>query len=142
MVAFSVYIATAIFRFSAGAAISKLIAPGETARVVLAPVVFLVTTAIGGCVVARIRRDATVSLALIVLASVVVLMAIKICTTPVPWWYPAGFLTLGPATVLMAPAVVRSLGPAAKRFVSYKQVDRDVSVTGAIADDRRPERQG
>src|SRR5215472_15155041 len=46
MVAFSVYIAMAILRFSAGTAISKLIAPGETTRVVLAPVVFLVTTAI------------------------------------------------------------------------------------------------
>ena len=117
LVAFSVYIAMVILRFSAGTAISKLIAPGETTRVVLAPVVFLVTTAIGGCVVARIRRDATVSLALMVLVSVVVLIAIKICTTPVPWWYPAGFLTLGPASVLIAPAVVWSPKPAAKRIV-------------------------
>jgi hypothetical protein len=117
MVAFGVYIAMAIFRFSAGAAISKLIAPGETTRVVLAPIVFLLTSAIGGCVVAGIRREATIFLALMVLVSVVVLIAIKICTTPVPWWYQFGFLTLGPASVLIAPAVVSSLRSAAKGVV-------------------------
>jgi hypothetical protein len=114
MEAFGVYIAMAILRFSAGAAISKLIAPGETTRVVLAPIVFLLTTAIGGCVVAGIRREATIFLALMVLVSVVVLIAIKICTTPVPWWYQFGFLTLGPVSVLIAPAVVSSLRSAAK----------------------------
>jgi hypothetical protein len=117
LVAFGVYVAMAILRFAAGAAISKLVAPGETTRVVLAPIVFLVTTAIGGCVVARIRREATVSLALMVMVSVVVLIAIKICTTPVPWWYQFGFLTLGPASVLITPAVVWSRRLAPKRFV-------------------------
>jgi hypothetical protein len=115
MTAFSVYVGMVILRLSAGAAISKLISPGETTRVFLAPLLFLVTTAIGGCVVARIQREATVCLALMVMVSVVILIAIKICTTPVPWWYPAGFLTLGPASVLITPAVVWSLKPTAKR---------------------------
>jgi len=117
MTAFVVYIAMAILHCSAGAAVSKLIAPGEITRVVLAPILFLVTTAIGGCVVARIRREATLFLALMVLVSVAVLIAIKICTTPVPWWYQFGLLTLGPALVLITPAVVWSLRPPAKRVV-------------------------
>ena len=117
MTALGVYVAMAILRFSAGAAVSKLTVPGETTRVVLAPILFLLTTSIGGCLVARIRREATIFLALLVLVSVVVLIAIKICTTPVPWWYQVGFLTLGPASVVITPAVVGSLRPAAKRVV-------------------------
>ena len=120
MTAFGVFLAMVILRCSAGAAVSKLIAPGEITQVVLAPIVSLVTTAIGGCVVARIRREATVFLALLVLVSVAVLIAIKICTTPVPWWYEFGFLTLGPASVLVTPAVVWSLRPPTKRVVEYK----------------------
>lgn len=117
MLAFGVYFAMVILKLSAGAAVSKLIAPGQTGRVVLAPIVFLVTAAIGGCVIARIRREATIFLALMVTVSVVVSIAINVCTIPVPWWYKAGFLTLGPATVLTTPAVVSSLRPATKRFV-------------------------
>jgi hypothetical protein len=73
--------------------------------------VFLTTTAIGGWVASRIRRGATIFLALIVMITVAVLIDLKVCTIPVPWWYQFGFLTLGPLSVLMAPAIVGAFGP-------------------------------
>jgi hypothetical protein len=76
--------------------------------------VFLATTAIGGCAVARIRRGATIFLALMVMITVAVLIDLKICTIPVPWWYQFGFLTLGPLTVLVTPAVFVALKPRAE----------------------------
>ena len=104
-VAVGVYIIMGMLKFAADWTISKLVAPGQTTYVVLAPVVFLTTSAIGGCVAARIRRGATMLLALIVLITVAVLMELRVCTIPVPWWYQFGFLTLGPLAVIMTPTL-------------------------------------
>jgi hypothetical protein len=105
-IAMGVYVVMGMLKFAADLTISKLVAPGQTTSVVLAPVVFLTASAIGGCVAARFRRGATIFLALIVMITVAVLIYIRVCTIPVPWWYQFGFLTLGPLTVLIAPAIV------------------------------------
>ena len=104
-IAIGVYMVMGMLKFAADLTISKLIVPGPTTYVVLAPVVFLTTSAIGGCVAARLRRGATIFLALIVMITVLVLIDVKVCTIPVPWWYQLGFLALGPLAVLIAPAI-------------------------------------
>lgn len=104
-VALGVYLAMGVLKMGTDLAILKLAAPGPTAQVVLAPIVFLTTTAIGGCLAARVRRGATILLALSVMITVVVLIDLKVCTMPVPWWYQFGFLALGPLAVLITPAV-------------------------------------
>jgi hypothetical protein len=73
--------------------------------------VFLATTSIGGCAVARIRSGTTIFLALIVMAAVAVLIEVSACSIPVPWWYQLGFLTLGLLSVLFTPAVIAILKP-------------------------------
>jgi len=100
-----VYLAMVAVKYVASLTITRLVAPGQTAQVILAPILFLATAAIGGCAAARIRRGATMFLALIVMISVAVLIAIQACRIPVPWWYPVGFLTLGPLSVLFTPAL-------------------------------------
>jgi hypothetical protein len=110
-IAICVYIAMGTLKFAADVTISKFLAPERMTYVVLAPVVFLTTTAIGGWVASRIRRGATIFLALIVMITVAVLIDLKVCATPVPWWYQFGFLTLGPLAVLMAPAIVGAFAP-------------------------------
>jgi uncharacterized membrane protein len=42
---------------------------------------------------------------LIVVITVAVLMELKVCTIPVPWWYQFGFLTLGPLVVIITPTL-------------------------------------
>jgi hypothetical protein len=66
-IAMGVYDVMGMLKFAADLTISKLVAPEQTTHVVLAPVVFLTTTAIGGCVASRIRHGATIFLALIVM---------------------------------------------------------------------------
>jgi hypothetical protein len=110
-IAVGVYIVMGVLKLAADLVISKLVAPQQATQVVLAPIVFLTTAAIGGCVAARIRRGVMIFLALIVMITVVVLMELKVCTIPVPWWYQFGFLTLGPLAVLIAPAIVGALVP-------------------------------
>jgi hypothetical protein len=110
-IAMGVYIIMGTLKFAADLTISKFAAPQQTTYVILAPIVFLATTSIGGCVAARIRRGATIFLALIVMITVAVLIAAKVCTIPVPWWYQFGFLTLGPLSVLLTPAVFGVLKP-------------------------------
>jgi len=110
-IAMGVYIAVGALKLAADLTISRLVAPQQATYVVLAPVVFLTASAIGGCVAARIRRGATKFLALIVMTTVLVLIDIKVCTIPVPWWYQFGFLTLGPVTVLLTPAIFGVLKP-------------------------------
>jgi hypothetical protein len=110
-IAMCVYIAMGMLKFAADVTISKLLAPEQTTYVVLAPVVFLTTTAIGGWVASRIRRGATIFLALIVMITVAVLIDMRVCAIPVPWWYQFGFLTLGPLAVLMAPVIVGAFVP-------------------------------
>ena len=105
-VALGVYIFMGTLKFAADLMISKLAAPDPTTYIVLAPIVFLTTTAIGGCVAARIRRGATIYLALIVTITVAVLIDLKVCSVPVPWWYQFGFLTLGPLAVIITPALL------------------------------------
>jgi hypothetical protein len=85
--------------------ISKVVAPNQVTYVVLEPIVFLTTTAIGGCVAARIRGGATIFLALIVMITVAILIDVKVCSIPVPWWYQFGFLTLGPLSVIIPPTL-------------------------------------
>ena len=104
-IAICVYVAMGMLKFAADVTIAKLLAPEQATSVVLAPVVFLTTTAIGGWVASRIRRGATIFLALIVMITVAVLIDLKACAIPVPWWYQFGFLTLGPLAVLTAPAI-------------------------------------
>jgi hypothetical protein len=104
--AMGVYLVMGMLKFAADLTISKLIVPERATYVILAPVVFLTTSAIGGCVAARLRRGATIFLALIVMITVLVLLHVKVCTIPVPWWYQLGFLALGPLAVLIAPAIV------------------------------------
>jgi hypothetical protein len=108
-IAVGVYIFMGTLKFAADWIISKLVAPDQATYVVLAPIVFLTTTTIGGCVVARIRRGATMFLALIVMITVAILIGVKVCSIPVPWWYQFGFLTLGPLTVIITPSLVRHL---------------------------------
>ncbi len=100
-IAMSVYIVMEILEYAADLTISKWVAPQPTTYVVLASVVFLTASAIGGCVAARIRRGATKFLALIVMITVAVLIDLKVCTIPVPWRYEFGFLTLGPLAVII-----------------------------------------
>jgi hypothetical protein len=83
----SVYIAMEILQYAANLTISKWVAPQPTTYVVLAPAVFLTASAIGGCVAARIRRGATIFLALMVAITVAILIDVKGCSIPVPWWY-------------------------------------------------------
>lgn len=108
-VATGVYLFIEMLKFAADFTISKLFAPGQSAHVVLAPIVFLLANAIGGCVAARIRRGAPTFLALLVTITVAVLIDLKGCSIPVPWWYQFGFLTLGPLSVLVAPALLGRL---------------------------------
>lgn len=104
-IAMGVYIFMATLKFAADLMISKLVSPDQTAQVILAPIVFLTTTAIGGCVATRIRRGATIFVALMVTITVAILIDLKVCSIPVPWWYQFGFLTLGPLAVILTPAL-------------------------------------
>jgi hypothetical protein len=104
-IAMGVYLVMRMLTFAADLTISRLVAPKPTTYVILAPILFLTTSAIGGCVAARIRRRATIFLALIVMIVVAVSIYLKVCIIPVPWWYQFGFLTLGPLSVLLTPAV-------------------------------------
>ncbi len=106
IIAMGVYVAMAVMKFAADLTISKLAAPAPMTEVVLAPALFLATCAIGGCVAARIRRGASIFLALLVMITVAVLIYLKLCTIPVPWWYPLGFFTLGPLAVLIVPVIL------------------------------------
>jgi len=114
-VAMGVYIFMGMLKVAADVAISKLVAPQQWTQVVLAPIVFLTATTIGGCVAARIRRGAMILLALLVMITVAILIEVKVCTIPVPWWYRFGFLTLGPLSVLLAPSIIGVLAPANAR---------------------------
>jgi hypothetical protein len=107
-IAMGVYIVMGALKLAADLAISKFVAPRPITEVVLAPVVFLAATSIGGFVAARIRPGATIFLALMAMITVAVSIALKVCTIPVPWWYQFGFLTLGPLSVLLTPAVFRN----------------------------------
>jgi hypothetical protein len=104
-IAAGVYIVMVMLKLAADLAISKLVAPQEATQVVLAPIVFLMTTAIGGCVAARIRRGTTIFLALMVTITVAILIDLKVCSIAVPWWYQFGFLALGPLAVIVTPAL-------------------------------------
>jgi hypothetical protein len=111
LTAIAVYASMAMLKLTASVVIIGWISPSQDAGVVLAPIEFVLITAIGGCVLSRIRPDAIIFLALFVMISVLVLIAVRICTIPVPWWYQCAFLTLGPLSVLIAPAIVRALRP-------------------------------
>jgi hypothetical protein len=76
------------------------------AQVVISPFVFLAITAVGGCLAARLRREATIFLSLMVSITVVVLVALQGCRITVPWWYQFGFFVAGPINVLVAPAIL------------------------------------
>jgi hypothetical protein len=111
-IAMGVYVVMATLKLAADLAISKFVAPRPMTEVVLAPVVFLAATSVGGFVAARIRPGATIFLALMAMITVAVSIALKVCTIPVPWWYQFGFLTLGPLSVLLTPAVFGTSKPA------------------------------
>jgi hypothetical protein len=114
-VAVGVYICMGMLKFAADLMISKWVAPDQTTYVVLAPIVFLTTAAIGGCIAAQIRRGATIVLSLLVMITVAVLIQLKLCTIPVPWWYQVAFLTLGPLAVLITPSMLGVLAARAEQ---------------------------
>jgi len=105
-IAAGVYIVMAMLKLATDSMILKFVAPQQATQVVLAPIVFFSAAAIGGCVAARVRRGAMISLALMVMITVAVSIERKVCTIPVPWWYELGFLTLGPLAVLITPALI------------------------------------
>jgi hypothetical protein len=98
-----VYVVMGLLKFAADFMIAKLVAPEQMTHIVLAPIVFLAITSIGGYAAARIRWCTAVLLAFIVMITVAILIAVKPCPIPVPWWYQFGFLTLGPLSVLLTP---------------------------------------
>jgi len=103
------YVLMRILEFVANRLISKLVPADPATHVVLAPIVFLTATAIAGVIAARIRRGATIFLALMVMVTVAVAIELKVCTIPVPWWYEFGFLTLGPLAVIITPKLFARL---------------------------------
>jgi len=105
-IAIGVFLVMATLKVAIERALSTLVVLANPTQVVLAPMIFLATTSIAGCLARRIRRGATLFLALFVLLAVVVLISIRVCTIPVPWWYQLIFLTLGPLSVLIIPALV------------------------------------
>ena len=111
-IATGVYIVMGGLKLAADLAISRLVAPQPSTYVLLAPVLFLATSSISGCVAARIRRGATIFLALMVMITVAISIDLEVCPIPVPWWYQFGFLTLGPLSVLVTPAVFWGAHPA------------------------------
>jgi len=104
--ALAVYITMVMLMFGADILIARYLSPGPKAKLLLPPIIFLLTTAAGGCVLARIRRQATIFLALFVMIADIVLVAVRICSIPVPWWYQLVSLIFAPATVLIAPAIL------------------------------------
>jgi hypothetical protein len=107
--AIAVYVGTAALKIGAEFAIARLFQPREMTQVVVAPILFLAATTVASCVAAGVRRGATVFLSLLVFIAVGVLIALNVCTIPVPWWYKFGFLTIGPASVFAAPVIRKSL---------------------------------
>ena len=106
-----VYVAMGMLKYATDFMITKFVAPGQTTYVVLAPIVFLALTSIGGYAAARIRFGTAVFLALFVMITVAVQIVVKACPIPVPWWYEFGFLTRGPLTVLLTPVTFGILKP-------------------------------
>jgi hypothetical protein len=107
--AVGVYVTVEMLISVADFMIAKLVAPEQMAYLVLTPIVFLALTSIGGYAAARIRFGTVIFLALFVMITVAVLIVVKACPIPVPWWYKFGFLTLGPLSVLSTPVVFRLL---------------------------------
>jgi hypothetical protein len=103
-----VWVVMGMLKFAADFMITKVVAPQPTTYIVLAPIVFLTITSIGGYAAARIRCGTAVFLAFIVMITVGVLIAVNACPLPVPWWYQFGFLTLGPLSVLLTPVLFGS----------------------------------
>src|SRR5262249_43944799 len=100
-----VYLAMAALKVGALMLLSTL-GTRPRVEVIISPFVFLVITGFGGCLAARLRRQATIFLALMVSVTVVTLVAIDWCRTTVPWWYQFGFFVAGPVNVLIAPGIV------------------------------------
>lgn len=97
-----------MFKFLADSMISRWIDPGSIAQLILFPGLFLLKTSIGGCIAARLRPGATTVLALMVMIIVAILIMTNKNPMPLPWWYYFGFLTLGPLTVVISPALFQS----------------------------------
>ena len=112
-----VYLGMAALKIGALALLWRL-GTRPRAEIMISPFVFLVITGLGGCVAARLRREATVFLALMVSVTVVTLVAIQWCRTTVPWWYQFGFLVAGPVNVLVAPGIVSRAARSSGRVAS------------------------
>jgi hypothetical protein len=108
-IAMGVYIFMGTLKFAADLMLSKLFSSQQMTHVILPPIVFLTTTAIGGCAAARLRRGATTFLALMVMITVAILIDLKVCSVAVPWWYQFGFLALGPLAVVVTPTLFERL---------------------------------
>jgi len=103
--ALSVYALMVSVKLAVNVIVSKLAGLEGSVHLAMEPVLFVAVTAAGGCIADRIRRGTTMLLALMVIITVAVLIWIQLCTTPVPWWYPCIFLSLGPLSVVVTPAV-------------------------------------
>ena len=108
-IAMGVYIFIGTLKFAADLMLSKLFSSQQMTHVILPPIVFLTTTAIGGCAAAQLRRGATTFLALMVMITVAILIDLKVCSVAVPWWYQFGFLALGPLAVVVTPTLFERL---------------------------------
>jgi hypothetical protein len=108
-IAMGVYIFMGTLKFVADLMLSKLFSSQQMTHVILPPIVFLTTTAIGGCAAAQLRRGATTFLALMVMITVAILIDLKVCSVAVPWWYQFGFLALGPLAVVVTPTLFERL---------------------------------
>lgn len=105
-IAMSVFVVMATLKVVVEQVLSASHVLTDSKQIVLAPMIFLATTSIAGCIARLIRRGATLFLALFVLVAVIVLISIRVCTIPVPWWYELTFLILGPSSVLITPALI------------------------------------
>ena len=101
-----VYLAMAALKIAVLVLLSAL-GTSPRAEIIISPFVFLLITGSGGCLAARLRRQAAIFLALMVGLTVVTLVAIEWCRTTVPWWYQFGFFAAGPLNVLIAPGILR-----------------------------------
>lgn len=105
-VAIGMYVVIHVFGYLASVLALKVTGADGNMHSALLLGLELVTVAIAGRVIARIRRGAGFILALILLADSVALLSIRgVCAT-VPWWYQFGFPVLAPLVVL-ASAVLR-----------------------------------
>ena len=97
-IALAVYVAAGLVEFVTTFALAGIAAPDTPAGQIVSVIIGLTTLAIGGYVAARIRPAASIALA--VIAAVVVALLIVASGARVPVWYQLVFLAAGPLASL------------------------------------------